>query len=179
MVKCNLLYNRKKEGDYLYIRKAVPEDIPQILNIYEDARKYMRENGNLLQWNNGYPSEDQISTDINNEDLFIVCDKNSNEALCVFAFIKGPDITYSKIYEGNWPNDKPYYVIHRIAVSQHGKGIAGFVYNECLKKHPIIRIDTHKDNIPMQNSLKKNGFIYCGIIHLLNGDERMAYQIER
>ena len=27
-----------------------------------------------------------------------------------------------------------------------------------------------------ERSLVKNGFKYCGIIHLLNGDERLAYQ---
>ena len=39
-----------------------------------------------------------------------------------------------------------------------------------------IRIDTHKDNIPMQRALAKHGFIKCGIIHLANGDERIAFQ---
>ena len=38
------------------------------------------------------------------------------------------------------------------------------------------QIDTHKDNIPMQRVLLRNGFVYCGIIHLENGDERIAYQ---
>lgn len=28
----------------------------------------------------------------------------------------------------------------------------------------------------MQHSLHKAGFSYCGIIYLLNGDERLAYQ---
>lgn len=39
-----------------------------------------------------------------------------------------------------------------------------------------IRIDTHWDNKPMQGALAKAGFHYCGIIHLLDGDERLAYQ---
>jgi hypothetical protein len=28
----------------------------------------------------------------------------------------------------------------------------------------------------MQGALAKAGFHYCGIIHLLDGDERLAYQ---
>ena len=28
----------------------------------------------------------------------------------------------------------------------------------------------------MQHILQKHGFRYCGIIYLLNGDERLAYQ---
>ena len=36
-----------------------------------------------------------------------------------------------------------------------------------------IRIDTHRDNKPMRHLLEKYGFTYCGIIYLLNGDERL------
>ena len=39
-----------------------------------------------------------------------------------------------------------------------------------------LRIDTHEDNKTMQALLTKNGFSYCGIIHLENGDPRLAYQ---
>ena len=160
------------------IRKTRYEDLDTVLEIYEKGRRYMRENGNLEQWKDGYPQKEIILEDIKNEVSFVVTDE-TEEIIAVFAFIEGPDITYKKIYDGAWPNEKPYYVIHRIAVNQHRKGVASFVYEECLKKHPVLRIDTHKDNIPMQNSLKKNGFSYCGIIHLLSGDERLAYQKER
>ena len=67
-------------------------------------------------------------------------------------------------------------MIHRIAVKYHGRGIADFCFNECFKQFPIIRIDTHEDNIPMQRCLSKNGFEYCGIIYLANGSKRLAYQ---
>jgi len=36
-------------------------------------------------------------------------------------------------------------------------------------------VDTHEDNQTMQALLGKHGFSYCGIIHLANGDPRMAY----
>lgn len=162
----------------MYIRESTPNDIERIMQIYSEGRTYMRKNGNMLQWNDGYPSEELIRQDIKNRVSFVVCDDN-DEIICVFAFIKGPDITYAEIYHGNWPNDNDYYVIHRIAVSTHRKGVAGFVYDYCLSKANTVRIDTHRDNIPMQNSLNKYGFTYCGIIHLLNGDERLAYQKER
>lgn len=162
----------------MHIRESTYNDIERIMQIYNDGREYMRNNGNLLQWNDGYPSEELIREDISKHYSYVVCD-DKNEIICVFAFIKGPDITYSKIYNGKWPNDKNYYVIHRIASCTHRKGVAGFVYDYCLRKADVIRIDTHRDNIPMQNSLNKYGFEYCGIIHLLNGDERLAYQKER
>ena len=160
------------------IRKTTLNDLETVLRIYEDGRKYMRENGNTEQWKDGYPHRETVLDDIKKEVSFVVTDENE-EIIAAFAFIEGPDITYNKVYDGKWPNEKHYFVIHRIAVSQHRKGVASFVYEECLKKYPVLRIDTHKDNIPMQNSLKKNGFVYCGIIHLLSGDERLAYQKER
>ncbi len=162
----------------MFIRNAKLEDLNIILDIYDNARKYMRENGNMHQWSDGYPSKELLQEDIRNGYLYVV-DSKKDGILCVFAFLKGPDITYSEIYDGYWPEDEDYFVIHRIAVNVHRKGVASFVFDECMKKADVIRIDTHKDNIPMQNSLRKNGFKYCGIIHLLNGDERLAYRKER
>ncbi|MBQ9945844.1 MAG: GNAT family N-acetyltransferase [Clostridia bacterium] len=157
------------------IRNTHISELDTVMAIYDHGRQYMRQNGNLLQWDNGFPPRELIEEDIKNKVSFVVVD-DDDKILCVFAFLKGPDITYAKIYDGAWPDERPYYVIHRIAVSEHRKGVASFVYEQCLKKSPVIRIDTHKDNIPMQNSLIKNGFTYCGIIHLLSGDERLAFQ---
>ena len=33
--------------------------------------------------------------------------------------------------------------------------------------------------VVMQHNILKHGFIYCGIIYLLSGDERLAYQKTR
>ena len=86
------------------------------------------------------------------------------------------DATYHRIYEGEWLSDAPYSVIHRIAVKYHGRGIIDFCFEECFKRFPSIRIDTHEDNIPMQKCLSRCGFKYCGIIYLADGAKRLAYQ---
>ena len=39
-----------------------------------------------------------------------------------------------------------------------------------------IRIDTHEENLPMQNLLKKNNYEYCGIIYLEDKSERLAFE---
>ena len=39
-----------------------------------------------------------------------------------------------------------------------------------------IKIDTHEDNEAMRRSLIKNGFDYCGIIYLTDGNPRVAYE---
>jgi hypothetical protein len=106
---------------------------------------------------------------------YVCCD--GDEVVATFYFeMNADDPTYRKIYDGEWKNDEPYAVIHRIAVKYQGRGIVGFCYDECFKLFPNLKIDTHKDNIPMQKSLINAGFEYCGIIHLANGDERLAYQ---
>ncbi len=158
------------------IEKATLPDLGAVMQIYADARAYMRASGNLTQWSGGYPGESVIRADMEKGALY-VCREDS-EILGVFYFAKENDPTYAEIYDGAWQNDEPYAVIHRIAVSResHGKGVAAFIFQSCFETCPNLKIDTHRDNLPMQKSLEKNGFVRCGIIHLLSGEERVAYQ---
>ena len=93
------------------------------------------------------------------------------------AFIPGPDPTYARIEDGEWPNNDPYYVIHRIAVVTPGKGYARRLLDWAFKHCSTVRIDTHRDNVIMHHILRKYGFEYCGVIYLANGDARDAYQM--
>ena len=45
-----------------------------------------------------------------------------------------------------------------------------------FERTPTLRVDTHRDNHIMQHNILKHGLTYCGIIYLLSGDERLAYQ---
>lgn len=158
----------------MQVEKAVLTDIPVFEEIYGNARNYMRASGNMHQWIGGYPQREIIESDISKGNLYKVVD--NGEIVAVFCYFEGIDPTYNKIYNGEWLNDKPYGVIHRIAVASHRKGIASFCFNYCLNRCRNLKIDTHQDNAPMRNSLIKNGFTECGIIYLLSGDERIAYQ---
>ena len=156
------------------IRKATYEDIPALMEIFRKAREIMRASGNMNQWNDSYPSEDIVRKDIENGVCMVM---SRNESIIgTMAFIPGPDPTYSVIYDGEWPDDGPYFVIHRIAVAEPGHDVArrfldwGFTQTSC------IRIDTHKDNVIMHHILRKYGFSRCGVILLANGDPREAYQ---
>lgn len=156
------------------IRKTVTEDLNAVVKIYENARQFMRESGNKNQWI-GRPDENDVMHDIESGNGYVV-EGYGGEIIGAFFFCCGDDPTYKIIYDGKWINDTAYGVIHRIAVKHHGCGIADFIYNYCFNIRQNLKIDTHKDNIPMQKSLLKNGFKYCGIIHLENGDERLAFQ---
>lgn len=157
-------------------RKAEERDIGRILEIYSEARDFMRKTGNALQWQGGYPDPSVVMRDI--KDGYLYAALSGEDILGVFFFKVGDDPTYAKIYEGEWQSDSPYAVIHRVAVSReaHGMGVGMQIFDYCFDRYPNLRIDTHRDNKPMQSSLLKAGFKYCGIIYLASGDERLAYQ---
>lgn len=159
-----------------HIEAATLASLDAIMKIYEDARAYMRATGNATQWAGGYPAESLIREDIEKGNFYLCMDEG--EILGVFYYAEENDPTYDKIYDGEWQNDKPYAVIHRVAVARdsHGKGVAAFIFDACFAKFGNLKIDTHRDNLPMQRALEKRGFVRCGIIHLANGDERIAFQ---
>ena len=156
-------------------RHSTLEDLPVILRLRDQAREIMRSYGNTFQWPDGYPPEEKFINDIEQRCSFVMADE-SGMLVGTFAFIPGPDITYKVIYDGQWLNDEPYYVIHRIASTPDSHGILDAVLDYCEALAPCIRIDTHEANIIMRKGLEKRGYQYCGIIHLLNGDERLAFQ---
>ncbi len=157
----------------MLIRKTEMKDIDSAELIYAEARKYMAAEGNPDQWQNGYPSRADILSDMA-EGASYVCE-DSGEVVAVFYYKEGIDADYNEI-EGSWLNSLPYAVIHRIAVKYHRRGIVKFCFDECFKLCPNLKIDTHKDNLPMQSALKKAGFRYCGIIYLSGDKERIAFQ---
>ena len=156
------------------IRLAKFEEIDRIKEIYNLAKSFMDNCGNVGQWVNDYPQKELLKDDIKNEQLYVCVDEN--KIVAVFCFFIGNEPTYDKIYDGKWLNDEPYGVIHRIAVAEHQKGLASKCIQWCINKHHNIKIDTHKNNIPMQKTILKNDFKYCGIIKKPDGSERLAYQ---
>ena len=161
----------------MIIRKATYPEIPLLMKIFEGAKVIMRESGNLQQWSGNYPTEAIISRDIDAGNCFVLCEED--EIIGTMALIPGPDPTYAVI-EGEWPDEAPYYVIHRIATSAPGRNTAKYMFDWAfghiyLKGCKVIRIDTHKDNCIMKHILSKYGFSICGVIWLEDGAPRDAY----
>lgn len=152
------------------------DDVPVIMGLIEEARGIMRSCGNVNQWIDGYPSQETIVNDINNGHCYLCVEQGSGEVIASFAFIPGPEPTYAEIYEGRWLEDKPYYVVHRLASTAASHGVFNDVMDYCMAIAGCLRIDTHRDNVIMRHVIERYGFAYCGIIYLLNGDERLAYQ---
>lgn len=157
------------------VRLAKEEDIPFIMPVFQEAREKMQASGNRRQWTGGYPSEAKVLEDIRQNGAFVVEEKES--IVAYFAFLPSPEPTYGKIVGGKWLDDRSsYHVVHRIAARHGVHGIFSLMLEYAFSLDANIRIDTHRDNVIMQHLLQKHGFSYCGVIYLLSGDERLAYQ---
>ena len=165
-----------KKNKMLEIRLSTPEDLPALMELYACGRSIMRASGNLRQWTGGYPTEEIVKGDIARGNSYVCLDAGG-QAVGTFAFIRGADPTYARIYEGAWLDDaRPYATIHRLASRPDVHGVAAACLEWCFRQVPNLRADTHRDNRIMQHILLKHGFRYCGIIFLKNGEERLAYQ---
>jgi len=158
------------------VRDARVADMDKIMFIVDEARAIMRENGNMTQWTNGYPSREVILHDIASGEAFVCM--AGTAIVGYFCFMQGdnPDSNYDAIEDGTWLNDEPYGVIHRLASGRTVKGIAQKAFDYAFSKAKNVRVDTHHDNIPMQRFLIKTGFSYCGIIYVSDGTPRDAFQ---
>lgn len=159
----------------MLIRSAAYPDIPRLMEIYREARQIQLDSGNLHQWREGYPSEEIVRDDIDRGVLYAVLDGDA--LVGAFAFIPGEDPTYKVIEGGAWIDDsRPYAVIHRLGSLKDSHGVAAACFGWCSQRCRNLRIDTHEDNAIMRHCVEKAGFKYCGIIYLMNGDPRAAYQ---
>ena len=176
--------NRQLKGirKNLRFRKGGADDLERIMELVADAQKWFRGQG-IDQWQDGYPTQDIILSDISYNNNYIVELNGVVSATFVASFDGEP--TYSEIKGKGWLNENPYAVVHRIAVADacRRKGIAREIlhYTEelCAERGVRdIRIDTHRDNLAMRSLLKKMGYTHCGRITLTSGAFREAYHKE-
>ena len=161
---------------------AKKEDLYRIMQIIGEAQAYLAAQ-HIDQWQNGYPNEQTILKDIQNDESYIL-ESDGSIQIATAMFTTKNEPTYTNI-EGNWITkiDAKYGVIHRMAVCENfrGTGIAKFIFNhfeQILKQNSIqsMRIDTHENNLGMRTLLKKLGYVFCGVIYLDNDDKRLAFE---
>lgn len=161
------------------IRKSKEEDIARMMEIYAYARAFMAKTGNPNQWGpTNWPPEELIRSDIKAGNSY-VCENEDGKVVGTFYFIQGRDIepTYRKITDGDWLDDSPYGVVHRIASDGSEKGIGAFCISWAFEQCGHMRIDTHGDNKVMQKLLKKLGFRHCGTIYVEEDNyPRLAFE---
>lgn len=157
-----------------FVRNAVSSDLPRIEEIYAYARDFMARTGNPNQWGKTNPPHAWLVDDIEKQLLHVICDDRGIHG--VFYFYIGEDPTYGSIEDGAWESTAEYGTIHRIASDGSG-GILRTAVEFCKQYSDHIRIDTHHDNVIMQNAVARLGFRRSGIIHLANGSPRIAYEL--
>jgi ribosomal protein S18 acetylase RimI-like enzyme len=176
--------NRQLKGirKNIHFRKGKMGDVERIMELVADAQNWFMEQG-VDQWQDGYPTQDIILSDIVDNENYIVEYNSIIASTFVVSFAGEP--TYEKIKGKGWLNQNSYAVVHRIAVAGEcrRKGVAKeilyFVEELCAERGiSDIRIDTHRDNRAMRSLLKKMGYSHCGRITLTSGAYREAYHKE-
>lgn len=155
------------------IRKANLQDMPDLMKLFANARRFMADNGNPDQWWGGYPPREMLEGDIALGQLY-VCEEDG-KLHAAFVLAMGDDPTYAVI-EGAWKNNAPYGTLHRIASSGEKRGMVDVIVAWAFAQTGNLRGDTHEKNKPMQKAFERNGFERCGIIYVEDGTPRVAYQ---
>lgn len=158
----------------MQIRRATERDIPEMLAMYDHARRIMAESGNRGQWNALYPGREEAVEDVAAGNAYI-CEENG-EAAGTFALIVGEEPTYGYIEDGQWGSDAVYGTIHRLASNGKAGGVAAACFAFCRERQPYLRADTHADNRILQKLLERFGFRRCGIVYVHGHSPRIAYE---
>ena len=133
------------------IRKSTLADLPVILSLRDQAREIMRSYGNIYQWPDGYPRDDMFLKDIELGASYVMLDEKGT-IVGTFALLPSPEVTYNVIFDGQWFNDEPYHVIHRIASTTDSHGVLDALLDYCESRVHNIRIDTHEANVIMRKA---------------------------
>lgn len=160
------------------IRKSTLADLPRMQEIYARARSFMAETGNPNQWGpTNWPPEELLRSDIANGTSY-VCEEEGR-IVATFFYTYGQDIepTYLHIEDGAWLDNGPAGVVHRIAADGTVRGAGRFCLNWAFERSGHLRIDTHGDNVVMQNLLKGLGFVHCGTVYVEEDEyPRLAFE---
>lgn len=168
----------------LAIRQSVEGDITQLAKMLEDAIALLATN-NVDQWQNGTISS-KILLDAIMHDQGFVWEQRDATGIAGFCVLDTYDELYEEtLAEGKWTVEGPYLAIHRVMVSQHlrGRKVSTQMFLD-IKKIGVVnniaslRIDTHPDNILMQKTLKRNGFVRTGLLYMPSGSPRYTYEFD-
>ncbi len=161
------------------IRETRICDIPDVVLIFDSARKFFVQNG-IPQWTEGLPDYRTVLDDIERGISRVV--EQDGKIIATAAFLCEGEPTYGKI-DGEWLTDGGYCVMHRFAVlpEYKGRGVAQYIMDcaaDLARQNGFasIRIDTHESNVNMRRAIEKYGFTYCGIIRLADGAPRIAFE---
>ncbi len=160
------------------LRKAQIPEAEIIWQILQQAIERRRKDGSN-QWQDGYPNQEVVKTDISLGKGYVLEIDNAIAAYAALVFNDEP--AYKEII-GDWLTNDDFLVIHRVAVSDDflGKGIAVLLFQkleEFAKENQVfsIKVDTNFDNLAMLHILEKLDYQYCGEVYF-RGSARKAFE---
>lgn len=174
----------KKVGN-LMLRKAKNNELDKILQIINEGKKFLKEQG-INQWQHGAPGINDIEKDIKQETSYVY---ELDGEIVGTAMLNTYDADYEK-YPTIWTKCNNYLVIHRLSVKKEcrSQGVSHKFMNDIIlfaKENSVeyIRIDTHKDNVIMRKYLSKNNFkeldeIKLSMKNSLDDKERITYELK-
>lgn len=163
----------------LRMRHGTYGDVVAALEIIDDARRFMRAGGNTVQWVDGYPSLDDVLSDIGHDALMVCEDAETGEIVATFCMQTWPEHSYAEIFDSAWVDQMPYGTIHRLASKYRRRGIGMHCLRWAQEHFGTLRIDTHADNEAMQALLERAGFVRCGTVYMDDSTPRIAYHWKR
>jgi GNAT superfamily N-acetyltransferase len=159
-------------------RKALITEQAQIWEILQQAILRRKEDGSQ-QWQDGYPNEESVRTDIEAGVGFVLTE--DDVIIGYAAVLINDEPAYANI-EGEWMTDGDFVVVHRIAIAQShlGQGLSGlileFVEDYATDQNIFsVKVDTNFDNIAMMKIFEKYAYLYCGEVYF-RGAPRRAYE---
>lgn len=154
------------------IRKANISELNSVYQLSIKAKAKMLDEG-LNQWVGDYPHLSQFEMDCQNGGLYIYIE--DGKILASISILAENDLPYKDI---DWASDDGL-VIHRLFVDPefHHKGLGQELFKWAIKlgkeENKNIKVDTHPDNLKMQNLIMKMQFKYVGYLKSIN---RLAYE---
>lgn len=155
------------------IRLGTNVDAKEIVNIIKAATNDMDSKG-IYQWDEIYPDEATLISDINNNGLYVYINEEKNiEGIIVLN--ENEDEAYSHL---NWKyNDGKHIIIHRLCVhpKYQGRGVARkllkfaeeFAVNNSYES---IRLDAYIQNQRACRFYENAGYVKRGIVTFRKGD---------
>lgn len=147
-------------------RKAVPEDMDEIMLIVRQARNYLKKH-RVDQWQGEYPAEANFLPDINAGRCFVMTYGGAIAGF--FCLGDEPEADYDGITDGRWHGEGKYCTLHRAAVAAEFRGtgmsqklMEALEWGSRGLGAESIRTDTHRKNKSMQQLLRASGFVYRG-----------------
>ncbi|MDR2283707.1 MAG: GNAT family N-acetyltransferase [Sphingobacterium sp.] len=161
-------------------RQATALDVDAVWGVLGEAIMKRRNDGSD-QWQDGYPNREVVVEDIEKGYGF-VAERIGGGIVAYIAVIGAVEPAYEAL-TGKWLTERPYTVIHRLAVSQRDviKGLGTWMMLEAEKVslsqgRLSIKVDTNYDNAGMLRVFDKLGYVYCGEVYFRGGAQRQAFE---